>query len=508
MRPLFANIGAVHTMSEQLKPGTHLGAYEILSFIASGGMGSVYKARNRILGDFRAIKVILPSLSSNEEFVGRFVREAQLASRIQHPNVVKMLEPAMDGNTMFLPMELLEGESLSDLLKREAPLHPVSAIDLVRSTGAGIAALHAAGIIHRDLKPANIFLNRENGVIVPKVLDFGAARLIQYDGEQTNTGQVIGSAHYMPLEQASGRKDIDERVDQYALAVMLYLMLSRRRPYENDDMGVALAKIIQGLPYPNVREIAPWVPAELAAVVHRALARDRENRFPSINEFCAALLGVRQAATSVQMPQDLIQRHATPIASSSQPSVPFIASGGSDSRSAAPVAPIGFGDSMDPSQQTILPQELDPLGQNAARQKSMTISLVVILLSVAVISFVVAAAIGMRKRDPHTAPSDQTSSAANQTNVGAVPRQDPLTASESQQNNGQNANSGTTANAAGLADANDAGVLEQANNGANSGTPTVGTRTNVRTTNNNRRTPPPPPTRTGGCVPRPGIPCL
>lgn len=303
---------------DRLEPGTVLGAYEIISFIAAGGMGSVYRARNRILGDLRAIKVILPSLSSNPEFVQRFVREAQLAARIQHPNVVKMLEPAMHGDTMFLPMELLEGESLQDLAKRETPLHPTVAIDLMIPVCAGVNALHEVGIIHRDVKPANVFLAKDHaGHVVPKLIDLGAARDIDA-GEQTSTGAVIGSAHYMPIEQAAGRKDIDLRVDVYALGVMLYLLLTRKRPYENDETGVAMAKVLQGAPFARPREIAPWLPAELEQVVLTTMAREREQRPASALAVAELLASVRPLCEGVTMPPQVRERHMTGSASISR----------------------------------------------------------------------------------------------------------------------------------------------------------------------------------------------
>jgi serine/threonine-protein kinase len=304
--------------AERLAPGTILGAYEIISFIAAGGMGSVYRARNRILGDLRALKVILPSLSSNPEFVQRFVREAQLASRITHPNVVKVLEPAMDGQTMFLPMELLEGESLQQLAKREAPLHPTVAIDLVVPVCAGLQAIHDAGIIHRDIKPSNVFLAKDpQGNVVPKIIDLGAARDIDA-GEHTSTGAVIGSAHYMPIEQAAGRKDIDLRVDVYAVGVILYLLLTRKRPYENDETGLAMAKILQGAPFPKPRELAPWLPVELEQVVLQTMARDREQRPPSAMAVAELLTAVRPLCENVTMPPQIRERHMTGSASISK----------------------------------------------------------------------------------------------------------------------------------------------------------------------------------------------
>jgi serine/threonine-protein kinase len=183
---------------------------------------------------------------------------------------------------------------------------------------AGLQAIHDAGIIHRDVKPANVFLAKDpQGNVVPKLIDLGAARDIDA-GEQTSTGAVIGSAHYMPIEQAAGRKDIDLRVDVYALGVMLYLLLTRKRPYENDETGVAMAKVLQGAPFSMPREIAPWLPVELEQVVLQMLARDREQRPPSAMAVAELLTAVRPLCEGVKMPPQIRERHMTGSASISK----------------------------------------------------------------------------------------------------------------------------------------------------------------------------------------------
>ncbi len=276
-------------LSTQLPVGTVLGAFEITGFVASGGMGSVYKAKNRLTGHTRALKVMLPALAQKQEFLARFVREIQITASIEHPNVVRVFEPGIDGELIFLPMELLEGETLASLLKR-GRLAPAQAIDILLNVGRAVAVFHEQGVLHRDLKPSNIFLARgPDGSVTPKVLDFGAARPREVIDEATSTGMVIGSPHYMPVEQASGARDLDARVDQYALAVILYQALTRTRPFENDDTGHVLAKVLGGASYRRPRGIVPELPASLEAVVLRGMARDRDDRYASLPEFLSAL---------------------------------------------------------------------------------------------------------------------------------------------------------------------------------------------------------------------------
>ncbi|MFO0558457.1 MAG: protein kinase [Polyangiales bacterium] len=487
--------------TDRLAPGTILGAYEIISFIAAGGMGSVYRARNRILGDLRAVKVILPSLSSNPEFVQRFVREAQLAARISHPNVVKMLEPAMDGQTMFLPMELLEGESLQDLAKRETPLHPTVAIDLIIPVCAGLQAIHDAGIIHRDVKPANVFLAKDpQGNVVPKLIDLGAARDIDA-GEQTSTGAVIGSAHYMPIEQAAGRKDIDLRVDVYALGVMLYLLLTRKRPYENDETGVAMAKVLQGAAFAMPREISPWLPVELEQVVLQTLARDREQRPPSAMAVAELLTAIRPLCEGVKMPQQIRERHMTGSASISKVSGIAAHSGVSGLNSIKSKGLPG----AEPSQASMVQGVATQIPE---KPKSKAVP---VLIGVGVLALVlggVGIAMAMKSGNANAnsegnAARDRGAATSAVADAGA-----PSNAAANGPSEAVAADSGIAAQEV----SEDAGVaVAQSNEPHDSGVatqPRVNPRQNAARNSNtgtggSARTAP-----RGGCVPRPGVPCL
>jgi serine/threonine-protein kinase len=289
-------------VTEQDSPlpiGTVLGAFEITGFIASGGMGSVYKARNTLTGQVRALKVMLPGLANRPEFLTRFVREIQITASIEHPNVVRVFEPGIAGDRIFLPMELLEGETLAALLRRHIRLPSNAAVDILLKVGRAVAVFHEQGVLHRDLKPSNIFMaSAPDGTVTPKVLDFGAARPAEVADEATATGLVIGSPHYMPFEQASGQKDLDARVDQYALAVILYQAVTGVRPFENDDTGHAMAKVLAGFTFKRPRQVVPEIPDALEAAILRGLGRFRDDRFPTLRDFLAAIeQGVQGAAS-------------------------------------------------------------------------------------------------------------------------------------------------------------------------------------------------------------------
>lgn len=268
-------------------PNRLLGPYELVKEIAKGGMGSVYEARHRVTGKPRAVKVIRAELSSDREFVERFLREVRIAASLEHPNLVRVHEPGIDGSAVFLPMELLVGETLWHRLRR-GPVRLEEIPDLLRPVCDALQALHERGIIHRDLKPLNIFLAEQDGAVVPKVLDLGAARDVS-DDPHTRTGLVVGSPHYMAPEQAAGKRDLDGRVDQYALGVIGYQMLTGRRPYEADDGGNVISKLLRAEPFPKPTELEPEVSPALEAVILRAMAYEREDRFDRITEFAVAL---------------------------------------------------------------------------------------------------------------------------------------------------------------------------------------------------------------------------
>ncbi len=275
--------------------GAAVGPYVIEALLGRGGMGAVFRARHRGTGQIRALKVMLPSFSAaTSNAFARFVREMGLAVAVDHPNVARVFDAFEHGGAWVLPMEFVAGDSLERHLSpsrgvRRA-LPPDDAVVMIRALCDGVEAIHAKGIIHRDLKPANVMLAaREDGAIVPKIVDFGAARLAQDNDELTGAGLAFGTPAYMPPEQMEGRRDLDVRLDVYALGVIAYQMLTARRPYEEDADGNIPTKVIRRAPFAPPSKHAPGLSAAIEAVVLRALALDREQRFASARAFSEAL---------------------------------------------------------------------------------------------------------------------------------------------------------------------------------------------------------------------------
>jgi serine/threonine-protein kinase len=266
--------------------------FEILEEIGVGGMGSVYRAVQRSVGRYVAVKMLLPEHASNASGLARFVREANVIARLTHPNIVQLIDFGRDtqGN-LLLVMELLEGEPLRTLLRREGRLPPERAAVIAAQCLQALRAAHAAGVIHRDLKPENIFVHHTDDGDHVKVLDFGVAKITEAeagDPNHTAQGSMVGTLRYMAPEQVAGEAP-DQRIDVYAMGVTLYEMLSGALPYDGRDRFVLLRRIIAEPPIPLLAR-APDVPAALAEVVMRAIAKVPSERFANVEEFRRALV--------------------------------------------------------------------------------------------------------------------------------------------------------------------------------------------------------------------------
>ena len=273
-----------------LQPGTRLGVYEIQAALGAGGMGEVYRARDSKLGRDVAIKVLPEAVLSDAERVARFEREAQLLAALNHPHIAGIYGLEEAGGQHFLAMELVEGESLGDRLRGGA-LALDDALAIGRQIGEALAAAHEKGIIHRDLKPANVMLTRDGRV---KVLDFGLAKIVdpQSSGpatasmsptlspQATMAGTILGTAAYMSPEQARGRV-VDKRTDIWAFGCVVFEMLSARRAFEGDDIADTIAAVVRG--DPNWDVLPTDVPAHVAGVIRRCLAKDPRQRFADIS---------------------------------------------------------------------------------------------------------------------------------------------------------------------------------------------------------------------------------
>jgi serine/threonine protein kinase len=268
------------------------GKYRLDERLGGGGMGTVYRATHLLIDRPVAIKVLSQRFVGDETAQQRFRREARAAGRMQHPNAVTVNDfGATEDGYLYIAMELLEGQTLRDLLAREGPLDPARAVSFMLQACSAVGAAHDAKLIHRDLKPANIFIEqRPNMPAVVKVLDFGVAKFIVEEHEDddfntlTQVGAIIGTPRYMSPEQCSGIAPLTPASDVYSLGIILYELLSGAVPF-NAETPLALAlKHVSELPR-SLREIAPSVPDDLEKVVSRALAKNPTDRPADANEF-------------------------------------------------------------------------------------------------------------------------------------------------------------------------------------------------------------------------------
>jgi len=263
--------------------------------IGSGGMGSVYAARHRATRRLFALKCMSSELSGDAEATQRFVREAKLAGSIDHPGIIEIYDIGQHNGSLYIVMDLLEGESLNERLRRGPIPYPEAAEIMIGILG-GIGAAHARGIIHRDLKPDNIFLcrssNSPHGSPEPRILDFGVSKALNKDGASihalTQTGVMVGTPLYMSPEQVQGSKDVDHRTDIYALGVMLYEMLSGQVPYMGNNLAALIFAILSGQAKPLIH-LVPGIPHELSDLVMRAMSISKDNRFFDTTSFAGAL---------------------------------------------------------------------------------------------------------------------------------------------------------------------------------------------------------------------------
>ncbi len=266
--------------------------YQVERRIGEGGMGEVYLATHLLMGRRCALKVMSPALSKDANAVSRFNREATNASRISHPNVCAVYDFGLTADGLvYLAMEYVEGKTLTAVLSESGPLPVARAADLVAQCAAGLAAAHELGIVHRDLKPDNIMVVAGKDREIVKLVDFGIAKVVEgSEGQRvTQTGFVVGTPEYMAPEQLSG-DPLDPRVDQYALALVLYRLITGRLPFDAGSIQETLVKRLTSLPQPlAAAHPGATFPAGLQGVMDTALARIPEERYGSVAAFAAAV---------------------------------------------------------------------------------------------------------------------------------------------------------------------------------------------------------------------------
>ena len=279
-----------------LESGTRLGSYEIVASLGQGGMGIVYRAKDLKLGREVAVKVLCKEFASDQERLRRFEQEARSASALNHPNIVHIYDIGDDDGIHYMAMELVEGETLRQMLGR--PLAIPRLLEIGTQISEGLAKAHEAGIVHRDVKPENIVVSYDGFV---KILDFGLAKLtvlpfevhsemVTMLREGTRAGMLLGTVEYMSPEQAAGRS-VDPRSDQFSLGLILYEMATGRIAFQKETAPQTLASIIESDPKP-VASVNAECPDELARVIQRCLAKRPEDRFDSTRELVKALKAV------------------------------------------------------------------------------------------------------------------------------------------------------------------------------------------------------------------------
>lgn len=254
------------------------GRYELIEKIGDGGMAVVYKAKDKLLNRYIAIKILRPEFTKDASFVENFKRESQAAAGLSHPNIVAVYDVGREGNINYIVMELIDGRTLSDIIAEEAPMDYRKVIDITRQVASALSVAHNNKIIHRDVKPQNIMITKDGTV---KLADFGIAKAVN-DATLSTGSKIIGSVHYFSPEQARGNY-VDERSDIYSLGIVMYEMLTGKVPFDGDNpVTVALKHINEEIKPPS--ELVSGIPPQLERSVMKCANKFQTNRYTSAGE--------------------------------------------------------------------------------------------------------------------------------------------------------------------------------------------------------------------------------
>jgi tRNA A-37 threonylcarbamoyl transferase component Bud32 len=270
------------------QPGTVIGQkYWVERVLGEGGMGVVYAATHLQLGQRVALKFLRPDQVNDPEIVERFLREARAVVRLRSEHVCRVVDVGSEGTTPFIVMEHLDGHDLATVIKQGGAVRPSIAVDYVVQACLGLAEAHAAAIVHRDLKPSNLFLTRRpEGTPLVKVMDFGIAKAGgRMDARLTDSAAIMGSPSYMAPEQLKSARDVDARADVWSLGVVLFELVTARRPFDGDTVADIAAKVTLDPPAPLPLDL----PRGFAELVLRCLEKDPARRYPTVGALAQAL---------------------------------------------------------------------------------------------------------------------------------------------------------------------------------------------------------------------------
>ncbi|OVE78023.1 hypothetical protein BVX99_00830 [bacterium F16] len=259
-----------------MKQGDTIGCYELLRLLGEGGMGQVWLVEDSIRNRQVALKILSPTLSSDNDVVQRFLLEGQNLLALNHKNIISALDAGQDQGDFYLAMEIVQGKETEEIVEKHGPMDEDTVLAMAHQLAGALAyAWREHAILHRDIKPSNIMIHANRH---PYLMDFGIAKVMTDDIHLTLTGFSVGTPYYMSPEQATAQKDLDCRSDIYSLGATLFHLLTGRVPHPGDTPMAVISGLLKG-PAPSVRDMNPAISPACAAILAKMLAKDRKNRY-------------------------------------------------------------------------------------------------------------------------------------------------------------------------------------------------------------------------------------